>query len=218
MEHAQLRRLVRQGEGQHLEFKRKANHLDKISREIVAFANSEGGTLLIGVDDDQSIYGVKFAEGEAYALKKYIKAYCEPAIPFTMDRIIIDARRQVIVVEVEASEKRPHYLRDEHNAEKRAAFVRVRDMSIRASREVVQLLRLSGRDKGGHLRFGDRERLLLQHLEQQTQITLPETQRLLQTNKRTTSSLLIRLVRAGLLHLQPTEKGDLFSLREEAFG
>ena len=58
----QLRRLVSQGEGQHLEFKRKASFPEKIVRELIAFANTEGGTLLIGVDDDKSIPGVKFPE------------------------------------------------------------------------------------------------------------------------------------------------------------
>ena len=52
-----LRRLVSQGEGQHLEFKRKASYPDKIVRELIAFANSQGGTLLVGVDDDKSKIG-----------------------------------------------------------------------------------------------------------------------------------------------------------------
>jgi predicted HTH transcriptional regulator len=50
-----LKALVRQGEGMHLEFKLKAAHPEKIVREIVAFANAQGGLLLVGVGDDKSI-------------------------------------------------------------------------------------------------------------------------------------------------------------------
>lgn len=58
----QLRRLVMEGEGQHLEFKRKVSHPEKIVREMIAFANSEGGTILIGVDDDGLLAGVKYPD------------------------------------------------------------------------------------------------------------------------------------------------------------
>ena len=58
----ELRKLISKGEGLHLEFKRKALHPDKILRELIAFANSGGGILLVGVDDDKSIPGLKFPE------------------------------------------------------------------------------------------------------------------------------------------------------------
>jgi predicted HTH transcriptional regulator len=218
MELSDLRRLVRQGEGQHLEFKRKAHHPDKISRELVAFANSGGGLLLVGVDDDQTIYGVKFPEEDMFALRNYVEQYCQPALLVRWERIRVNERRAVLALHVEPGEARPYFLWDYGPTERKSAYVRVRDMSIRASRELVSVMRLEQRDQGGALPFGEQERLLLQHLEETTRITLPETQALLRLNKRNTSSMLIRLVRAGLLRIHPTEKGDFFSLRKEAFG
>ncbi|MEQ8573732.1 MAG: ATP-binding protein, partial [Fulvivirga sp.] len=47
----ELKRLVSQGESETLEFKRKVAHPEKIVKEIVAFANTKGGKLLIGVSD-----------------------------------------------------------------------------------------------------------------------------------------------------------------------
>ena len=58
----ELKRLALEGEGLQLEFKRKASHPEKIVRELIAFANTEGGTLLIGVDDDGSIPGLKYPD------------------------------------------------------------------------------------------------------------------------------------------------------------
>ena len=51
--------LVNQGEGQRLEFKKKVDYPEKVVKEVIAFANSDGGNLLIGVDDDGNISGVK---------------------------------------------------------------------------------------------------------------------------------------------------------------
>jgi hypothetical protein len=218
MDITDLRRLVRRGEHQHLEFKRKAHHPDKITRELVAFANAEGGLLLVGVDDDQTIHGVKFPEEDMFALRNYVEQYCQPDLPIHWGRIRVNERRAVLTLHVEVGAEKPYFVRDYDQPERKAAYVRVRDMSVRASREMVSLMRLEQRDRGGALHFGERERLLLQHLEAEPHITLPETQALLSLNKRNTSSMLIRLVRAGLLRIHPTEKGDFFSLREEAFG
>ena len=76
MDLAELRKLVRQGEGENLEFKRKATHPDKIAREIIAFANTTGGILLVGVDDDKSIYGCKYADEEAFAIQSFLDNHC----------------------------------------------------------------------------------------------------------------------------------------------
>ena len=77
---SQLRKLVAQGEGQQLEFKKKAAHPEKIVRELIAFANTEGGILLIGVDDDKTISGVKYPEEEILAVKQAIEKFCRPVI------------------------------------------------------------------------------------------------------------------------------------------
>jgi predicted HTH transcriptional regulator len=67
-----LRQLVRQGEGQQLEFKLKSNHPDKIMKEVVAFANSEGGKLLIGVADNKELIGLKYPDEDEYIISKSI--------------------------------------------------------------------------------------------------------------------------------------------------
>lgn len=216
MELAALRKRVRKGEGKHLEFKRKANHPDKIAREFVAFANSEGGLLLVGVDDDQTIYGLKFPQEDAYQLQKAIAEYIFPALPYTLSFIPITAHRTVLAFDIPSSPDKPHFLKTPQ-ADHKTCYVRHEDMSVTASREMVQLLRHEQRSKGVNLHFGDRERKVLQYLEDQPRITLDETRSLLQLNKRKASVLLILLVRAGLLRIHPTEKGDFFTLAEEAF-
>ncbi len=48
---------IRSGENAHTEFKRNANSFDGIGRALCAFANGDGGLLVIGVDDDGEITG-----------------------------------------------------------------------------------------------------------------------------------------------------------------
>jgi len=74
--------LIKRGEGQFVEFKKKANHPEKIVKEVVAFANSGGGNLFVGVDDDGQISGLKFPEDEEYILSKALKELCRPAVYF----------------------------------------------------------------------------------------------------------------------------------------
>ena len=68
-----LKSLVAQGEGFHLEFKRKAAHPDKIVREMIAFANSKGGILLVGIGDEGTIPGLKYPEDDSHEIKKALR-------------------------------------------------------------------------------------------------------------------------------------------------
>lgn len=212
-----LKRLVRQGEGTQLEFKRKARHPDKIAREIIAFANTEGGVLLVGVDDDQTIYGCKYPQEDAFALKKFFDEELSPTIDYNLEYIPTSGSKAVLAFHIKPGDRKPYFLKPQEEGESKGVFVRVADMSIRASREMVQILRRERRDKGVNLRFGEREKALLQYFEQEANITLAKAQNLLKTNRRNTSQLMILLVSAGLLRILPSEKGDRYSLAEESF-
>ena len=54
-----IEKLIEQGEHQHLDFKFAVNDSRKIARSLVAFANTTGGKLLIGVKDNGTIAGVR---------------------------------------------------------------------------------------------------------------------------------------------------------------
>lgn len=209
-----LKRLVQEGEHQTLEFKRKANHPEKIIREFVAFANSEGGTLLLGVEDDGGIFGTKEPDGDEYLLQGAIQKWVYPEISFSISRVPVTSSRAVLIFDVKASNQKPHFVRE---GEKKQAYVRVRDMSVQASREMTALMRYENRSHGVQFEFGERERRLLQYIQVVTRTTVVDTQQQLRIPKRKASGLLITLVRARLLEIHPTEAGDYFTLAEEAF-
>ena len=58
----ELLRLIRGGEDTHLELKVKLSNTERISQEIVALANTDGGTVIFGVNDQLRIEGVSNPE------------------------------------------------------------------------------------------------------------------------------------------------------------
>ncbi len=217
MDLSALKNWVKQGEHWELEFKRKANHPHKISKELVAFANTRGGALLIGVDDNGEVYGSKTATEDAFAIQHCVETYCLPKIPLNLEYVYVNSRRSVLVIRVKQSRRKPHFLLELGGGRKKTAFVRFEDKSVIASREMIQLMRMSRRQKGVSITYGEHERQLLQHFERRPKITLPEVMNLLDLSRRKASTLLILLVRAGLLRIHPTERGDYFTLEEAAF-
>lgn len=209
-----LRRLVDEGEHQTLEFKRKANHPKKIIREFVAFANTNGGQLLLGVEDNGGIFGTKEPDGDEYLLMGVVQKMIFPAIQIKISRVPVTSNRAVLIFDVEESNQKPHFVREE---ERKQAFVRVRDMSVQASREMTSLMRYENRNNGVRFEFGDVERRLLQYIQVVTRTTVTDVQQQLRLPKRRASGLLITLVRAGLLEIHPTEAEDYFTVSEESF-
>lgn len=205
---AELKRLVSRGEGLHLEFKRKAAFPDKIVRELIAFANTEGGILLVGVDDDGTLAGVKFPEEEWLVIEKELLSNCRPTLPVTAEVVRVSEKRFVLWLEVTKSERRPHRYVE---GEKRTAFVREKDQTIRASREMVEIIRRLKTLKGMKFPYGEAEQTVFRFLANHPAITLQEFARLSGLNRFNASRKLVRLVLANVLRITPTDKGDVFS-------
>ncbi|MCB0516635.1 MAG: ATP-binding protein [Chitinophagales bacterium] len=101
-----IRRWIKIGEGTQLDFKSSINSPEKIARNIVAFANSRGGVLVVGVEDKGFVSGVEI-EGEKYILEKTAKEYCSPAIPLRF-RVYPYMDKQVLSVHIAESMYKPH--------------------------------------------------------------------------------------------------------------
>lgn len=206
-----LKILVAQGEGACLEFKRKASYPDKIVREMVAFANAKGGTLLLGISDDGQVAGLKHPEDESYVIQQSLRK-CSPRLPVTETFIPVGNSRHVIQYHVAESTNKPHYLLD---GEKKESYIRVNDQSIKASREVREIARRSQVKKDIRFHYGEHEKVLMRYLDLNPAITLKEFMKVSGLKKFHASKKLVLLVLANVLRITPHEKGDLFSL---AFG
>ncbi len=205
----QLRRLVMEGEGQHLEFKRKVSHPEKIVREMIAFANSEGGTLLIGVDDDGTLAGVKYPDEEIMTVREAIHKHMKQPLVYHDTVIELSQNKFVIRLDIPPSEKRPLYFTTD--AKERESYVRMKDMSIKASPQMNEIIRRKRQNKNIRFYFAEHELALMKYLDSNPFITLHQFQKLTGLNQFTASRKLILLVLANVLKISATEKGDIYA-------
>jgi predicted HTH transcriptional regulator len=210
-----VNRLIEEGEGFGLEFKRRISSAEKIARTIISFANTKGGTILFGVDDDGSIVGVESEKSEAELIEIAGRDFCDPPIHPAITIVPFDGR-DVIVCRIEESRVKPHYFLGEHdrpNGEATRVYIRVNDNTVLASREVVKILQDENPDAPPHkISIGDHERRLFQFLEQHGRITLREFGRLVNISDRRASRILVGLVRVGVIRIHTHEKEEFFTL------
>ncbi|MEQ8926687.1 MAG: ATP-binding protein [Fulvivirga sp.] len=213
MTYRDLRKLVAQGESDFLEFKRKVAHPEKIVRELVAFANTNGGHLLIGVSDNGEIPGVKFPEDEIYALNKSIEELCKPPFDYEIEEIELNEKAAAIVYYIPQSKRRPHAVKEDRASKWGQVYVRYEDKSVKASREMREIIKRKKKNKDIRFNYGDKEQKLMAYLEERQSISLNEFKELANLNNFMASRTLVLLVLANVLSIRPTEKGDIYTLK-----
>lgn len=215
-----LRQIIEVGESDTVEFKRKFSGFEKIAREMIALANTRGGMLLIGVDDDGSIVGVRSEKSEIELVTAAAEHYAEPPIEAVIDIVDIDGE-DVIVVRIPESRQKPHRLvvdgavtRREGTSDFAAGvFIRHGERSIAASNEAARVLASSGPDTPPlRLEIGAIEQALFDYLHRHERITIAQYRLLANISKRRASRSLVRLVRAGLLRIFTHEAEDFYTL------
>lgn len=204
-----VKMLIEEGEGFELEFKRKVSSPEKIAKTISAFANTNGGIILFGVDDDGSLIGVESEKSEVDLIQQAGNFYCDPPVRMEVTFVPYN-HKDIIVVTVEESESKPHFVVNEGDEEK--AFIRVNDKSVLASREVVKVLKDESAEKSLTVTIGENEKRLFAYLETHERITVLEFASLINVSRRRASRILTTLVRAGVIRIHTLEKTDYFTL------
>jgi predicted HTH transcriptional regulator len=202
-----ITKLAQQGEGLHIEFKKKAAHPEKIVREIVAMANTDGGYLLIGVDDDGTVSGQRFIEEEVFVMDKAIQELIFPPVSPSKYLLNLTAKKGIAVYHIKKSSQRPHFILEK---DKKKAFVRVRDKSIQASREMWEILKREKKQEDIVFQYGRKEEILVKLLEDQPSITLKEYMKQAKLPVYVASRTLVKLVLANVLQVIPQESEDIF--------
>ncbi|WP_439642966.1 ATP-binding protein [Gemmatimonas sp.] len=130
-------------EGKTLEFKRDLSSPDGVLKTLVAFANTAGGTLLVGVEDrSRNVRGVSDALDVEERIANVVSDSIAPRLLPEIE-ILPWRRTQVIAIQIHPSAARPHYLKRE-GAES-GTYVRVGSTNRRADTEMLQELRRTAR-------------------------------------------------------------------------
>lgn len=204
----ELERIVKGGETLHVEFKHKVNFPEKIAREIVAFTNTSGGSIFIGIDDNKTIFGLKNAPEEIFAIRNVFENYVRFPVKYTLEQIKINDKKDVIVVSIHEAESKPNYALEKLGQKMGIAYVRVKDKSIQASHEVVEILRLKSTGRSISLSFRETEKNIALFIEKNSFITLKSLQDAQLLSQATASQKLIEMTVAGILDVTPEEKGE----------
>ena len=202
-----LEKMIHRGEGEQLDFKQTISDPFKIAKTITSFANTRGGTLLVGVRDNKTILGVD-PEEEKYMLETAANFHCEPAIPLSYREVEDDEESVVLVVTVAESRNKPHYVIDKHN--QRHVYIRQHDKSLPASKLMVDMMRKGtlpteiGERAVQHL--GHNEKKLFSFLEKHQRITLRQFMQIVNISKRRALRTLHELTLRGMIRLHDHEK------------
>ena len=203
-----IKKLIFEGEGVTLDFKKTITSCEKIARTMVSFANNKGGRLLIGVADDGSIRGVKSEDEERYMITKAAQLFARPALEPVFEEVYVDDKL-VLVVEIKESDSKPHYALAEDG--KWWVYVRVKDKSVLASKIVVDVLKRSADDKGVLIEYSANEKALLEYLDKQERINVKEYCSLLKLTRRHAQRILVNMVLSGVIRVHTTEKEEYYT-------
>lgn len=203
--------LIAEGEHQRQDFKFEISDARKIAKTFSAFANTDGGRLLIGVKDNGKIAGVRSDE-EQYMIEAAAQLYCRPEVEYRMQTYRVEGR-SVLLVEIEESRRKPVYAKDETG--KQLAYLRIRDENILATPVHLRVWQQSGSPVGELMEYTERERLLLELLQENDRLSLNRYCRLTRLSRRTAEHLLAKFVRYGIV--EPVFEGHKFHFRLKDF-
>lgn len=211
MKRRELKELIENGEDIQCEFKRKFSSPEKIAREMIAFANTKGGYILFGVDDDKQIVGVESEKSETELILDAAKNYCEPPLEIFIGYIDMYGK-EVVVVEVPESDNKPHRLQDyldEFDINKAVITIRVKDKSIHASKEMIRIMKARANNlQLKKYSIGPNEKSVFEYLSKNESITVKDLSKLVNISERRASRTLVKMVRADLLLIHVKENGE----------
>lgn len=213
MKYRELLDLIEEGENIQCEFKRKFSTPEKIAREMIAFANTKGGIMLFGVDDDKSIVGVESEKETAELVVDVAKNFCEPALDVILDYKEVDGK-EIVIASIPESTYKPHRLQDyksEMDINTAIVTIRVNDKSVQASKEMIRILR-SQTNQAALKKYilGPIEKTVFEYLNKTERISVKELSNLVNISERRASRALVKMVRANLLMIHTKDNGEEF--------
>ena len=137
---AELLAEIGQGESQHQEFKRRIDNAESIAGEIVAFANTEGGRLYIGVEDNGTIVGCPNPAQVMQTLTNICRDRCRPPITPGLEQVASGGRTVVVLEVIPALNRQKPY-----STQGGRFYLRVgTDQKDAAGRELIRIAQSAG--------------------------------------------------------------------------
>lgn len=196
-----IKNLIEQGEHQQLDFKFEISDAKKIARTFSAFANTDGGKLLVGVKDNGVVSGVRTDE-EDYMVESAAHLFCRPAIEYSTRRWNIGGK-WVLEVNIPQSKIKPHYAKTDEG--KWMAYIRFKDQNFLANVVMLNVWKLKNQSRGVYIRYGNNEKKILKILKDDELMTSKEIAKLAAIKKYIAERTLARLISVEVVDILISE-------------
>lgn len=204
-----VKRLIQRGEGNNLEFKRLINDPRKIAKSMVAFANSSGGILLIGINDNGSVYGVPDEIYPQELLVSIANKVCSPEIRFSSETVEMDGKF-ITYVTIPESKMKPHFLKNTDGSQ--TAYIRSHDKSVEATQMSLKLMENQSVEQNNSIEMSELERMLFDFLAQYGIISFEKYKELSGLEENLAVERLNKLIKMGILKLVIVDGRQFFSM------
>lgn len=202
-----LQSLISEGEHSQQDFKYKVEDAVKLARSVSAFANTDGGRLLIGVRDDGHISGVR-SEEEIYMMHAAAYKYCKPESKISFETFHAEGRTVVIATIPPAARKPICAVGDDG---KRVAFIRIKDENIVASPVHLEIWRQEQMSQTV-MHYTATEQTFINVMKENPSATLNRLTRMSHQGRHHVIGTLSRLIRYGVARWEYSDGKFLFSL------
>lgn len=206
-----LKSYIREGEHQRQDFKFRVDDAKKIARTLAAFANTDGGRLLIGVKDNGKVVGVN-PEEEFHVIQGAASLYCKPELS-VKTQIMQDDHKLVLEVTVDEVENKPVKALDENGVWK--TYVRREDHTLLANKILVGVWKKERNKTSTPQAFDKDEQLILNTIKEAEEITLSKLYRVTKLKKSYVDRLLILFITWEVVSMNIGPSGTYFAIENE---
>jgi predicted HTH transcriptional regulator len=194
---AYIKRLILSGENQQLDFKFEISDSRKIAKTLVAFSNTDGGTLLIGVKDNGRIAGVRTDE-EFFMVQAAADMYCKPIVTFQSKRWVVEGKT-VLEITIPKGSEIPYFAQTE--SARWLAYIRVKDENILATTVHLKVWKNKNHSSGILVEYSDKVKILLEYLELNPSISISRFCRTAFLSKSTAENILADMIYFRLIEM-----------------
>ncbi len=206
-----IEKLIREGEHQQQDFKFCITDSRKIAKSLSAFANTDGGKLLIGVKDNGKITGAKVEE-EFHMIKAAAEMYCRPKISFESKVWQINGKN-VLEISIYPSEKMPHYAENEKG--KWLAYFRKDDENLLANKILLEVWKRKLKPTGTYLKYTETESILLDYLNNKQEISLNHFCKIARISRYKAERILVKLICWNVIKLDISQTETKYLIKQE---
>lgn len=207
-----INKLIKLKENTNLDFKFAITDSRKIARSLVAFANTEGGKLLIGVKDNGKIAGIS-SEEEIYMLDAAAKLYTKPNVATNLRLWQVAEKKQVLEVIIDKDKTKTYFALNENNQWK--AYLRYNDVNVLAGEvwEQVQIKKQASTQS--NILFTDEDKLILLHISSERKFTFSELLKIFNYSEEVMIEKVSNFVLLQLLEMELSEHEILFQIKNQ---